>query len=81
MLDIKYTNIVSKSVADIHRTNLIELDIPTLGLSVASKPYTVPLKYRHFIEHEIKQLQEAGIISRSMSDWASPILVFPKKEE
>ena len=81
LLDIKYNSIVSKSAADISRTNLIELDIPTEGPPVASKFYTVPLKYREFVEHEIKQLEEAGIISRSMNDWASPILVIPKKEE
>ena len=33
------------------------------------------------MDHKIKQLEEAGIISRSMSDWASPILVVPTKEE
>ena len=32
------------------------------------------------MDHEIKQL-EVSIISRSMRDWASPILVVPKKEE
>ena len=79
LLDIKHDNIVSKSATDISRTNLIELDIPTEGLPVASKPYTVPLKYREFVEHEIKQLKEAEIISRSLSDWASPILVVPRK--
>ena len=44
--DINYNSIVSKSIADISRTNLIELDIPTEGPPVASKPYTVPLEYR-----------------------------------
>ena len=33
------------------------------------------------MDHEIKQLEEVGITSRSMSHWASPILVIPKKEE
>ena len=33
------------------------------------------------MDQEIKQLEEAGIISRSISDWASPILVVPKKDE
>ena len=46
LLDTKYDNIVSKSAADIGRTNLIELDFPTEDLPVASKPYTVQLKYR-----------------------------------
>ena len=81
LLDVKYNSIVSKSSTDIGRANLIELNIPTEGPPVALKPHTIPLKYREFIDHEIKQLEEAGIISRSMSDWASPILVVPKKEE
>ena len=78
--DVKYNSIVSKSATDIERTNVIELDIPTEGMPVASKPYTIPLKYREYVDHEIKQLEEAGIISRSMSDCTSPILVIPKKE-
>ena len=31
------------------------------------------------MDEEIQQLEDAGIISRSMSDWASQILVVPKK--
>ena len=81
LLDAKYTNIVSKTAIDIGRTNLIELDIPTEGPPIASKPYAVPLKYCESVDHKIKQLEEAGIISWSMSDWASPILVVPKKED
>ena len=30
---------------------------------------------------KIKQIEEAGIISQSMSDWTSPILVVPKKQD
>ena len=61
--------------------NLIELDIPTEGPPIASKPYTVPLEYHEFVDHKIKQLEETGIISRSMSNWASPILTVSMKEE
>ena len=68
LLNVKYNSIVSKSATDISRANLIELDIPTEGSPVASKPYAVPLKDGEFVDHEIKQLEEAGIISRSMSD-------------
>ena len=66
---------------DIDRTNLIELDIPTEGPWIASKPYTVLLKNCKFIDHEIKQMEEAGIISQSMSNWTSPILTVPKKQD
>ena len=81
LLDRKYINIISQTATDICRTNLIELDILTEGPAITSKPFTVPLKYRKFVDHEIKQLEEAGIISWSMNDWASPILVVSKKEE
>ena len=62
---------------DIGRTNL---DIPTEGLLIVSKPYTVLLKYCEFIDHEIKQLEEAGIILQSISHRASPTLVVSKKQ-
>ena len=75
--DVKCNSIVSKSAPDIGRTNWIELDIPTEGPQIAWKPYIVPLNYREFIDHEIKQLKESGINSRSMSDRASPIACCP----
>ena len=55
-------NIISQNVIDIGRTNLIELDILTEGPPIVSRPNTVPLKYHEFIDYEIKQLEEAGII-------------------
>ena len=79
LLKEKYNSIVSKSATDIGQTNLIELDIPTDGPCVSSRPYSIPLKYRDFVDEEIQQLEDAGTISRSMSNWASPILVVPKK--
>ena len=62
LLERKYLNIISQNVTDIGRTNLIELDIPMVGLPIASKPYMVPLKYHEFVDYKIKQLEEAGII-------------------
>ena len=81
LLDSKYIGTVSQTTTDIGRTNLIELDIPAEGPPITSKPYTVPLKYCEFMDHKNKQLEEAGIISRIMSNLASPILVVPKNEE
>ena len=81
MLYTKLTCIISKSSADFGRTNLEEMDLPTMGLPVASKPYTIPLKYKSFIDNEIKLLEEAGCISKSLSNWASPICIVKKKPE
>ena len=57
------------------------MDPPTTVPPVASKPYTIPLKYESFIDDEIKLLEDAGCISKSISDWASPICIVKKKPD
>ena len=79
MLTSKFTGIISKSPADFGRTNLIEIDLLTTGPPVSTKPYTIPLKNKSFIDEEIKLLDDAGCISKSLSDWASPICIMKKK--
>ena len=46
---------------------------------VSSRPYTLPLKHYEWVQREIKSLEHAGVITKSMSKWASPIVVAPKK--
>ena len=46
---------------------------------VSSRPYTLPLKHYEWVQREIESLEHAGIITKSMSKWASPIVVVPKK--
>ena len=46
---------------------------------VAAQPYPLALKHHDFLKQEIKNLLDAGIICKSMSPWASPILVVKKK--
>ena len=55
LVNKKYLQIISQNIMDIGRTNLIKLDIPTEGPFIASKLYTILLKYHEFIDHEIKQ--------------------------
>ena len=81
MLTSAYTGIISKSPADFGRTNLIEMDLPTIGPPVSTKPYTIPLKYKSFINDEIKLLEDAGCISKSLSNWASLICIMKKKPD
>ena len=81
MLNNKFTCIISKSPTDFGRTNLIEMDLPTTGPPVAMKPYIIPLKYKSFIDKEIKLLEDAGCISKSLSDWPSPICIMKKKPD
>ena len=65
---------------DIGRTNLITMDIDTGdSLTSAKKPYMLPLKHYDWVQQGIKSLEWAGIITRSVSPWVSPIIVIPKK--
>ena len=45
---------------------------------VCQKPYTLPLKHYNWVQQEIKTLEHAGVIRKSISPWASPIVVVPK---
>ena len=59
---------------------LVKMDIDT-GDSplVSSRPYTLPLKHYEWVQREIESLECAGVITKSMSKWASPIVIIPKK--
>ena len=70
----------SKNNKDIGRTTLIEMEIDTGdNLPVAQNPYTLPLKHHKWVQKEIEMLEKAGVIERSLSPWASPVIVVPKK--
>ena len=79
MLTSKYSNIISKSPADFGCTNLAEMDLPTLP--VTSKLYTIPLKYQSFVDEDIQLLEDAGCISKSLSNWASSICIIKKRPD
>ena len=78
----KYPTIFSKGNEDIGRTQLITMDIDTGDSpSVSSRPYTLALKHHQWVQDEIETLERAGVITKSMSPWASPIVVVPKKSQ
>ena len=76
----EYGKAFSKHNEDISRTKLVKMDIDT-GNSppVSSRPYTLPLKHCEWVQREIESLEWAGVIKKSMSNWASPIVIVPKK--
>ena len=49
------------------------------GLPITQKPYTLPLKHAIWVQRELEILEKAGVIVRSVSHWASPIAVVPKR--
>ena len=78
----KYPKVFSKGNEDIGRTQLVTMDID-MGDSppVSSRPYTLALKHHKWVQEEIKMLERVGVIAKSMSPWASPIVIVPKKSQ
>ena len=78
----EFEDIFSKDSTDIGKTSLITMDIDT-GDSppVCQKPYNLPLKHREWVQKELETLERAGVIVRSISPWASPIVIVSKKTE
>ena len=76
----RHPDAFSKNNKDIGRTTLIEMEID-MGdsLPIAQNPYTLPLKHHEWVRKEIEMLEKAGVIERSLSPRASPVIVVPKK--
>ena len=76
----EFKDIFSVDLSDIGKTPLVEMEIDT-GDSppITQKPYTLPLKHAKWVQKELEILEKAGVIVRSVSPWASPIVVVPKR--
>ena len=81
MLETKFPSIISKLSMDVGCTNLHTVDLQVSeGNPIFVKQYNIPLKYQNYIDEETKRLEEAGLISRSLSNWFAPYMVMPKKQ-
>ena len=49
------------------------------SLPVAQSPYTLSLKHYDWVRQEIETLEKSGVIERSLSRWALPVIVVLKK--
>ena len=63
------------------QTTLVEHGIETgTARPVRQQPYRLPYAHRETVEQELEQMEKAGIITPSSSQWASPIVLVPKKD-
>ena len=63
------------------KTSLLEHDVKmTSHTPVSRKVYILPCAMREKVQKEIQDMIEAGIAEKSSSPYASPIVVFPKKD-
>ena len=77
----KYRHIFAQSDNELGRTSLVEMKLNTGDHPpVKRRPYQTPFSQRPLLEKHLEGLLEAGIIRPSVSPWASPIVVVPKKD-
>ena len=76
----EYNDIFSKDSSDIGKIPLIIMEIET-GDSppVCQRPNNLPLKHIDWVQKELDKLEKAGVITRSVLPWASPIVIVPKR--
>ena len=69
----------SNDSEDFGHTDLATMD-REIGDSppISQKPYNLSLKHTTWVQKELETLEKVGIIVRSVSPWASPIMVVPK---
>ena len=77
----RYDDIISKHSLDIGRTPLetMTIDVKPGSKPAASRPYNTTLKNQEFLKQELKALLDSGVIERSMSPYAAPIIVVNQK--
>ena len=76
----EFKDIFSIDSSDIGKTPLIAVEINTGdSLPITQKPYTLPLKHATWVQRELEILEKAGVIVRSVSPWASPVVMVPKR--
>ena len=76
----EFKDIFSIDSSDIGKTLLKEMEIDTGdSLPITQKPYTLPLIHATWVQREMEILGKAGVKVRSVSPWASPIVIVPKR--
>ena len=58
----------------------MKMEIPTGdNPPISQRPYRLALKHVQWVQEEVEMQEKAGVITRSISPWASPIVIVPKK--
>ena len=79
-LCMEFNDIFSTDSGDIGKMPLLEVEIDTGdSLPITQKPYTLPLKHTKWVQRELEILEKARVIVRSVSPWASPIVIVQKR--
>ena len=74
----KYPMLFAKDSEDVGQVRGFQYKIQTTGTPVACKPYKVPIHYQEEVERQLTEMEARGVICRSTSEYASPVVVVKK---
>ena len=76
-----YDDIFSRHVTDIGKTDLVQISLqPKDNIKpLNQKPYTLPLRHHTWPRQQLTDLEKAGIISPSTSNFASSVIIALKR--
>ena len=76
----EFTDVFSQDSGDLGKTPLMRMEIPTGdNPPISQRPYGLALKHVQWVQDKIETLERAGVITKSVSPWASPIVIVLKK--
>src|SRR5437764_1154422 len=77
----EYKDICAKNQTDIRRTNITKHKILTGDATpISQAPYRMNSQKKEFLRQEIVNMKKNGIIRKSTSPWASPVVIVDKKD-
>lgn len=77
----EYQDVCAKSQTDIGRTNILKHKILTGDRPpISQAPYRMNPQKRDFLREEIVNMEKSGIVRKSVSPWASPVVIVDKKD-
>ncbi len=77
-----HAQVFAKNSRDLGRTNLVKHEIDTQGLPpFKQRPYRTPFALREIMNSHIKAMLQDKIIVPSISEYASPAILVPKKDK
>ena len=62
------------------RTLPVKIELKEGAKPIKQRSYNMPLKYKQTVDENIDKMLEAGIIQRTQSEWASPLVIIVKKD-
>ena len=76
----EFTDVFSQDSGDLGKTPLMRMEIPMEdNPPINQRPYGLALKHVQWVQDEIETLERVEVITKSVSPWASPIVIVPKK--